>query len=178
LDDLHAAIAPFVVSPGWFLYQEKANDQVKPDLLVAHKHFISSMSCVCGNLSFSQAQLVHVFKKLFVELGFEEMLTEHEAKDWVDSTVRRVRVAFRHVSQARVRPVPPRWLAHIDGAMSQLPDAGSSHGRAAEEEEEEEQEEEEESLPEDPELVAQDALRQESEDLTCTVDNNTCSAMI
>ena len=56
--------------------------------------------------------------------------------------------------------------------------AGSSHGRAAEEEEEEEQEEEEESLPEDPELVAQDALRQESEDLTCTVDNNTCSAMI
>ena len=144
LTDLRATIKPFIVCPGWLLYQEKFTDKVLPDTLVAHKLFIQSMSNLCPNLSFTKAQLEAAFRLLVVDTGFDERLTGEERIDWVDTNVKRLRVAFRHVSQARLRKPPPRWLAHTDvgdtipDSMSQLsgvPGAGDTDGNREEDEE-------------------------------------------
>jgi hypothetical protein len=185
LDDLRAAIKPFIVSPGWLLYQEKFNDKVLPDTLVAHKIFIRRMSNLCPNLSFTKAQLEAAFRLLVVDTGFDRRLSEEERCDWVDTSVKRLRVAFRHVSQARIRRPPPRWLAHIDvgdtlpDTMSQsssVPIAGDTHGNREEEEEDDEEEEDEEE--EEKEEQGADAQLPETEVLTCTIDNDASSAWL
>ena len=142
LDALLAAISPFVVSPGWLLYQEKPTDKVLPDVLVAHKLCLRSLTNLCQNLSFSKTQLEHVFNKLSAT-RFKKVLTEEQRADWVQTSCKRLQTACRHVSQARRRNPPPRWLAHIDigdsfpeSSMSQLSSvagAGDPDGRQEEE---------------------------------------------
>ena len=166
LDALRDAISPFVVSPGWLMYQEKLADKTLPDVLVAHRLFLRCMTDLCQNLSFGKAQLEHVFNKLSAT-RFKEVLTEEQSEDWVQTSCKRLQTAFRHVSQARRRKPPPRWLAHIDigesfpeSSMSQLssvPGAGDPDGRQEEEEEED-----------DPGQVAQDDKARDVEDFTCT----------
>jgi hypothetical protein len=143
LDDLHAAIAPFVVSPGWLMYQEKPKDPVKPEILVAQKFLLRSLTSVCKNLSFSKKQLDHVFERLLKEKSFKELNDKESQEDWVETMSKRARMACRHLAQARIRKPPPRWLAHIDvgevspDSMSQLSSfAGDGHLDGDEEEEE------------------------------------------
>jgi len=163
LDDLHAAIAPFAVSPGWFVYEENESDKVNPELLVAHKVFLRSLTHTCENLSFNKAQLKKVFQRLVVEKQFSELSTSTLQAHWVKTMGRRVRAACRHLAQARIRKQPPQWLAHIDaGAMSQLSSfAGDGHpdedGEGEEEEEEKERDEEEDEEGKD--VRAQDSHR-------------------
>jgi hypothetical protein len=195
LDDLHAAIAPFVVRPGWFVYQEKVSEKVMPEYLVSHKVFLRSLTHICKNMSFSKSQLEKVFQRLVVEKQFSELATNELQEDWVEGNCKRVRTACRHLAQARLRRPTPRWLAHIDvgdsipDSMSQLSSFAGDDGHPDEHGEGEEEEEKERDDEEDKDARAQgshqdaqdpdseqDAQGPGAEVSLPTADSNTCSA--
>jgi hypothetical protein len=114
IEDLHAAIDPYVTSTGWFQYQEAFGEPIKPDILVAHKDLLRTLTDVCPNLSFSKSQLTSVLKRLLEEKAFEELEEPAAKKHWIQTYIKRLQVACRHMSQSRLRKPPPKWLAFID----------------------------------------------------------------
>jgi hypothetical protein len=164
LDQLHAALTPFVTDVSWLQYQDRANDPVKPEILVSHKLMLNAITLVSPNLSFSKKQLQNVFGRFIQEGGFEELVNTDQEKDWVDTMQRRLHMACRHVAQARLRPNPPKWLAFIDGQSesSQLPmsqpspDDSMPSGQKEGGEEEEKHAGDDAQLPEDTEDLPYD----------------------
>jgi hypothetical protein len=146
LDKLHAALAPFVTDVSWLVYQDRANDPVKPEILVAHKLMLRALTHLSPNLSFSKSQLQNVFGKFIQEGGFKELADTDQETDWVETQQKRLHMACRHLAQARLRKPPPKWVTCIDGESegSQLPmsqpslDDSTPAGQKEEGEEEEE----------------------------------------
>ena len=121
LDQLHAALAPFVTQASWLQYTDRPNDPVKPEILVSHKLMLGALTLVSPNLSFSKTQLQSVFRKFMQEGEFKELADVDQENDWVETMQKRLHMACRHLSQARLRRPPPKWVAMIDGDSSQLP---------------------------------------------------------
>ena len=126
--DLQAALGPFVTHSAWLQYPDKANDKVRPDILVAHKSMVRSLTQLSANLSFSRKQFESVFQILREENEFQEISDPEFGEDWVQTMCRRLRMVCRHTAQARLRKPPPKWVLLLDsmGSESQASEMGGS----------------------------------------------------
>jgi hypothetical protein len=136
VEDLHAAIRPYVTSTGWFQYHEKVSEHIRSDILVANKQLLRTLTELSPNLSFNKSQLEQVLNRLLDEKAFPELTDQSSRDHWVDVYCKRLQVACRHTSQSRLRKPPPKWLSLIDedgaDSMSQMPGLPESHEDSAE----------------------------------------------
>ena len=102
IEELLGVIKPFVRSACWFMYQEKHNEPIIPTTLVAHKGLVRALTSLQPNLSFSTKMLEQVFNMLVKELAFPELSGQDSQEEWVQTSLRRLHVACRHVSQSRL----------------------------------------------------------------------------
>jgi hypothetical protein len=167
-EELQCVIAPFVTSEHFLLYQEKPSDPVIPDTLTAHKYMLRALTDVCPNLSFGKRQLEAVFTQILEVKKFQSLDLPGLKEDWVKTTTRRLQMACRHVSQARVRPTPPKWLAIIDDGDSfpmttQLThdDTAGSEATGSEGPDPAQVESEQRDAGEEPAAATEDAQRRE-----------------
>jgi len=112
-EDLLEGLRPYVTSAAWFQYQEKLSDPIRPDILVAHKHLVRTLTELSPNMSFASGQLKQVLTMIMRERCFEELQDDDSCDDWVQTCSKRIQTACRHIAQARLRKPPPRWLALV-----------------------------------------------------------------
>ena len=120
IEDLAEVLRPFVNSTSWFQYQEKNDEVILPNILVAHKELFRSLTQLAQNLAFTSKILSAAFAEIVKEKGFKELYDKDAEDDFIETCSRRLHVACRHVSQSRLRKPPPRWLLLID-QMSDSP---------------------------------------------------------
>ena len=152
--ELQAALSPFVTHCAWLQYPEKANDKVRPDILVAHKIMLRVLGQLSANLSFSKKSFESVFQGLREEKQFQEISDPEFGEDWVQTMCRRMRMVCRHAAQARLRKPPPKWVLLLDsmGPESQASEMGDSQGPGPESQAPEKVEEEADSQLQDAQL--------------------------
>ena len=157
-DELQAAIAPYVKDVRCLQYKEKSDEQIMPEVLVAHKQLIRSLTHVCPNLSCSRKQVQEVFEEIQKEKQFKELFNKDLQSEWVEVMSKRLYMVCRHVAQSRLRQPGPKWLALIDnegGQMSSMSDVGDpAAGHPPEQKEE--KEEEQRAAPSAEEEAAED----------------------
>ena len=123
VDELCAALSPYVINPGWLQYPCKAGDHHRPDILVAHKSMLRSLSSLCTSLSFSKKTMQACFQKLLEEKNFERLQSADVKADWVDTMVKRMHWMCRHVAQAKIKK--PKWVFLIFADMASDGDGGA-----------------------------------------------------
>ena len=57
VEDLHAAISPYVTSTGWFQYQENVSEGIRSDIRVANKQLLKTLTELSPNLSLSKSSV-------------------------------------------------------------------------------------------------------------------------
>ena len=124
MDELCAALSPYVTNHAWLQYPCKAGDAHRPDILVAHKSMLRSLSSLCTTLSFSKKTMQACFEKLLEEKNFERLQSADDKADWVDTMVKRMHWMCRHLAQAKIKKA--KWVSLIFEGMASGGEAASS----------------------------------------------------
>lgn len=87
-----------------------------------------SLTQICPNLSFTKSLVEESFEILVED--FPSLNDADEKTDWCETMASRMRVACRHLSQARCKTPQPKWLQHFDEPAAMSGSAASSGGVA------------------------------------------------
>ena len=97
-----------MISASWFQYQEKNDEVILPNILVAHKELFRSLAQLAQNVALASKMLNAAFAEIVKEKGFKELSDKDAEDDCIETCSERLHVACRHGSQPRLRKPPPR----------------------------------------------------------------------
>ena len=105
--DLEKLFLQYSSRPNWWQYPEKMDARTRSDLLVVQKDFVKSSVEALPRLVICQSDateaLLYVDKIKREEQPEQWSLPSNEVKTWAEAMSWRIRVLYRHVSQARCR---------------------------------------------------------------------------
>eukprot|EP00969_Alexandrium_andersonii_P357968 15449978-Alexandrium_andersonii.AAC.2 len=113
--ELGDALAEFVREPGAIKYGEKMDrSAVESELLVAHAAFLRALMPF-GNIT-QKSMEVELLRLAEQRIKAKQWTLQQEhMKEFAEVTAKRIRTMVRHISSARTRPKPPKWVFDIFG---------------------------------------------------------------
>ena len=112
--ELAAVLRPFADSPGWLAYEEKhCAGAVQPKVLLVKGALLNALKSLQDNLSFAQKSMLDACRIIGEEQKVAWRLSAADAKQQPEVLARRLRLACRHIAQARARGKPPAWVKQL-----------------------------------------------------------------
>ena len=113
VEDLVAAIKPFVTKLKWLQYGEDPKSKVMMPVIVAHTFFLKALYDLQENLAFLQSSTKATFLSIGRTMNDTWQLSDTDLDDWAETMAKRTRTMCRHLQTSMSRVPRPKWTTSL-----------------------------------------------------------------